>query len=128
MQHHSYSSRERERRISFSRTLLGLAMLAMMQISACSRGTAPSRAAASKESRIQVQVGADSIRIQTPSAQFVLLPSGYLQSALLQEGKFLTLDDAAPKAEHAVSVNGHNITDIGFDLAHAQISAATGQT
>jgi len=127
MQHHSYSSRERERRIWFSRTLLGLAMLCMMQISACSRRTAPSPAAASKESRIQLHVGADSIRIQTPSAQFVLLPSGYLQSALLQEGKSLTLDDAAPNAEHAVSVNGHDITDIGFDLAHAQISAATGQ-
>src|SRR4029077_4590424 len=64
---------------------------------------------------------------QTPSAQFVLLHSGYLQSALLQESKSLTLDDAAPKAENVVSVNGHDITDIGFDLAHAQISAATGQ-
>ncbi len=36
-------------------------------------------------------------------------------------------DDAASRAQHAVSVNGHDTTDIGFDLAHAQISAATGQ-
>jgi len=127
MQRHSYSSGEPDCSISLSRPLLGLALLAVIQISACSRETAPRPAAAPKESAIRVQVGVDSLRIQTPSAQFVLLPSGYLQSALLQEGRSLTLDDADPKAQDHVTVNGQEVSDFGFDLAHAQISAATGQ-
>ncbi len=122
-----HSSRQPDRGISFSRTLLGLGVLAVMQISSCTRATAPTSAAAPKQSAIRVQLGGDSIRIQTPSAQFVVLPSGYLQSALSRDGKLLTLDDPDPKAQQQASANGHNIADLSFDLAHAQVSAAAGQ-
>jgi alpha-galactosidase len=122
-----WHSREHESRIPVSQALLGLTVLLVMQTSACSRGTAPTPAVALKQTAIEVQVAADSIRIQTPSALFVLLPSGDLTSSLLGDGKFVTLDDADSKAKPRVRVNGNDIADIGFDLVHAHISAAAGQ-
>ncbi len=101
-------------------------MMIMVQGLGCSRKATPALAV-QQRSAIQVQVGADGIRIQTPSAQFVLLPSGYLKAALLREGKSLTLDDADVKPGQRVSVGGKEVLDLAFDLSQAKISAAGGK-
>ncbi len=101
-------------------------MMIMVQGLGCSRKATPALAV-QQRSAIQVQVGADGIRIQTPSAQFVLLPSGYFKAALLREGKSLTLDDADVKPGQRVSVGGKEVLDLAFDLSQAKISAAGGK-
>jgi hypothetical protein len=107
-----------------------IAVLALMVILlsglGCSRKATPALAL-HQQSAIQVQVGEDGIRIQTPSAQFVLLPSGYLKAALLPEGKSLSLDDANVKPGQRVSVGGKEVLDLTFDLSQAKISAAGGK-
>jgi len=65
---------------------------------------------------------------KTPSAEFDLLPSGYLQSFLVSNGKRLTLDepdgDAAPES---AEINGKNVGDFKLDFSHVKISEARGK-
>src|SRR2546426_201451 len=86
------------RRIPAAAKLIAVLALTMIMVQGlgCSRKATPALAV-QQRSAIQVQVGADGIRIHTPSAQFALLPSGYLKATLLREGKSLTLDDAGVK-------------------------------
>src|SRR5207247_10028258 len=66
--------------------------------------------------------------IRTSASQFRLFPGGYLQAALLQSGKTLTLDDPCPEATaDALVSNGKEIRDFVLDLAHARVSEASGR-
>ena len=116
------------RRIPAAAKLIAVLALTMIMVQGlgCSRKATPALAV-QQRSAIQVQVGADGIRIHTPSAQFVLLPSGYLKAALLREGKSLTLDDADLKPGQRVSVGGKEVLDLAFDLSEAKISAVGGK-
>jgi alpha-galactosidase len=115
------------KRGSTSRILAVAAMFVMSQLSACRHETAPARPAVQAQSSIQVQVGSDSIRIQTPASEFRLLPSGALKAALLREGKLLTLDANDSSVGQRVSIGGTEASDFRFDLVHARVSPATGK-
>ena len=60
----------------------------------CTKPAAPPKAAASHPSEIKVEVrDGGPIVITTSAAEFQILPSGFLQAALLKDGKRLTLDE-----------------------------------
>ena len=121
------SSKKDDCRSPITGSLITVAAILLTQVSGCSRGVAPVSTAKPKESAIQIQLGEAGIHIQTPSAQFVLMPSGYLKSALLREGKILTLDDTDPNFKPQISVHGNKVADFVFDPGHAQVSPASGK-
>ena len=101
-------------------------LLAVLGTTACHHEAGAPPVAAPQQSVIQVQVASDKVRIQTPAAEFLLLPGGALQSALLVDGQRLTLDDAAPAVQR-VSTAGKETTDFQFDLAGARVSPAASK-
>ena len=66
--------------------------------------------------------------MNTPTAEFRILPSGYLRGYLKLNGRELTMDDPQGKGSNDpdyVVIDGKEIRDFGMDLAHAQIADAT---
>jgi len=70
------------------------------------------------------------IVLWTSTAEFDILPSGYVQSYLVKGGNRLTLDEpedgAAGSGDYLVS-EGKEIRDFTLDLAHAQVADAHGK-
>jgi len=69
--------------------------------------------------------GQNSILIESPTAQFELLGSGYLQARLKAGGKLLSLDEpeaGTPANAEYVKVEGKDVRDFSLDLSHATIS------
>jgi alpha-galactosidase len=85
-------------------------------------------AAPRPQSAISISVQADGILFNTPTAEFRILPSGYLRGYLKLNGRELTMDDPQDKGsndpDYAV-IDGKEIRDFEMDLAHAQIADAT---
>ena len=74
----------------FGITLLGIAG-AMLS---CSKPARPPKAAPSRPSDIRVEVrDGGPVVLTTSTAEFQILPSGFLQASLLKDGKRLTLDE-----------------------------------
>ena len=116
-----------EQLIRPSRALIVLVGVVVAQLIACRPGTTPATTAPQMESAVRLQVGKDNIRIQTPAAEFHLLPSGALQADLLEDGKLVTLDSDDPSTGPRVSVGGGEVSDFRFDLAGARVSAVSGK-
>ncbi len=67
--------------------------------------------------------------LKTASAEFDILPSGYVQGFLLADGKRLTLDDPQAGAEDsgvALTLGGAEIGNINFHLDSAKVTDARG--
>jgi alpha-galactosidase len=64
--------------------------------------------------------------IKTASAEFDLLPSGYLQAYLVKDGRRLTLDEPGTEGETLVS-GSNEIRDFVLDFEHAKVSDAQGK-
>jgi alpha-galactosidase len=64
--------------------------------------------------------------IKTASAEFDLLPTGYLEAYLVKDGRRLTLDEPGTEGETLVSGNDE-IRDFVLDFEHARISDAQGK-
>jgi alpha-galactosidase len=96
-----------------------LAMLALglTTLGGCSRQTPPAVPVA-RTSAIRVASTADSVTIESPAAQFVLLPDGYLRASLIRDGKPASLDSPA---------SGEESSDTVLDLAGAKVSEANGK-
>jgi len=95
----------------------------------CSKSAQP-KAAASRLSEIKVEVrDGGPVVVRTGTAEFQILPDGYLQAALLKDGKRLTLDD--PEVGSA-SGSGY-IMQLGKDLefipdfGQAKVTEAEGK-
>lgn len=67
-----------------------------------------------------------SVVIKSSTAEFDILPTGYVQGFLLKDGKRLTLDEPDASAA-AVQAGGKEIQDFAFDLEHAEVSDAQGK-
>jgi alpha-galactosidase len=63
--------------------------------------------------------------IRTTTAEFDVLPSGYVQAALLKEGKELTLD--SPQGGSDFLVSGGKQVDFALDFSQAKITGARGK-
>jgi alpha-galactosidase len=110
----------------FIAPFIGLVLLA---VSGCKNHVSEESTAtpSSQVSAVMVRSEADGIHLQTPSAEFVLMSSGYLKSSLKLEGRILTMDDAHGEPGQSLTANRKNIDDMDFDLKAARISDAQGK-
>jgi alpha-galactosidase len=104
-----------------------LTVASLLAIAGCQKShTLP--AATKPRSAISVSVQADGILFNTPTAEFRILPSGYLRGYLKLNGRELTMDDPQGQGSNDpdyVVIDGKEIRDFEMDLAHAQITDAT---
>jgi alpha-galactosidase len=64
--------------------------------------------------------------IRTSTAEFDILPGGYVQACLMAGGKRMTLDEPEGAGDYLVS-DGRQIRDFMLDLAHARVTDAHGK-
>src|SRR5437773_4522664 len=112
-----------------AKLLLCLCLLsfATLPFLSCNRKGSANSSQSNSSSSISVSAGSPLV-IRTSAAEFRLFPSGYLQAALLRDGKAVRLDDPRPEATaDALVSNGKEIGDFVLDLANARISEASGR-
>ena len=90
-----------------------------------------SRSPANADSRINVAVSAGGpVVITTPSAEFQVNSTGYIQAALLRDGQKLSLDDVQTdpqaSADELIS-GGKTISDFVLDLSKARVATPSGR-
>ena len=111
-----------------STALVGSLGFGLLQMSGCQRHSATSGgSAAPHPSAIHVNASAQSIQIETPSAQFEILASGYLKASLKRGNQLLTLDDPRQKNGSDIKVSGKAVADFSLDLSHAAVRDANGK-
>jgi len=109
-----------------ARSVLLLTLLAVgaFTISCHQQSSAP---APPERSSVQVTVNSRGpVVIKTTSAEFDVLPSGYVQAFLLKDGKRLTLDEPGTESETIVS-GSNEVRDFVLDFEHAKVSDAQGK-
>ena len=110
---------------------LPVLLAALLQSAGCKSNepqTQPTaNAPAAQTSAITVSTDGEGIHIDTPAAEFLLRPSGYLQASLKNEGKILTLDDPGNEAGQQVIAGRAEVRDLVFDLGHAKVGDAKGK-
>jgi alpha-galactosidase len=105
-----------------------IATLIVLMPSACSRKGTPTKGDPVRErSAVDVQAGKGAVRVETTAAQFVLLPTGYLQAALGGASGSRTLDDPSEQRDPQVIVGNKEVGDFVLDLAGAKVSEAAGK-
>src|SRR5919204_3538268 len=112
--------------------LLALTIFSFALLVACDHKPSPSPKAGQAEakgSQISVTVnGKGPITISTPTSEFDVLPSGYVQGYLLKNGKKLTLDEPPAGPGFGASVvSGATNVAFDLDLAQAKVSEAQGK-
>lgn len=97
--------------------------------SGCRRESSPPSltAPSPQVSTIQIERKPGQIRITSSKAEFVLLPSGYLQAFLIDGGKRSTLDDASATGGQKLLLENNRIAEFSLDLAQAKIEDASGK-
>ena len=114
-----------------SRFILLLSALCLLTTS-CSRSSQPKPGAAapSRPSEIKVTVAdGGPLVLQTSTAEFHLLPSGYLEAFLLKDGKKLTLDEpkvGSPAGSDYLIVNGKEV-HFTLDFSQTKILESQGK-
>ena len=96
---------------------------------ACSRHEARSASAPSRPSEIRVTVNdGGPLVVQTSTAEFHVLPSGYVQGFLLKDGKKLTLDEPSSDARSSdyVIAAGKDI-QFKLDFGQAKVRESEGK-
>ncbi len=82
------------------------------------------------ESAITASTSPGALALQTSTAEFQVLPPGYVEASLLRDGQKWTLDDPAAgstaNADYPV-VAAKEISDFVLDLGHAKVSPASGR-
>ena len=114
--------------LSSRSALCGTLLAVSLALLSCQNSHSPS--GPQNASKISVSVNAgQQITIQTATAEFDILPSGYIQANLLKDGKRVTLDDSenATGAGNSIMAGGKEITDFPLDFVHAKVSDAQGK-
>ena len=109
--------------------LLLIAILALLSTE-CARKTRQVSETQPQPSAIGVSVSASGpIVLTTSAAEFQVLPSGYIQASLLQDGKKLSLDEPQEgnPAESDYLVDAGGAVHFTPDLSHAKVDEATGK-
>src|SRR5579863_4686851 len=109
--------------------LLLIAILALLSTE-CARKTRQVSETQPQPSAIGVSVSASGpIVLTTSAAEFQVLPSGYIQASLLQDGKKLSLDEPQEgnPAESNYLVDAGGVVHFTPDLSHAKVDEATGK-
>ena len=120
---------ENLRQLFFFTFAIALAGLAGLMLS-CSKPAAQPKPAASRPSDIAVEVrGGGPVVVTTSTAEFQILASGFLQAALLKDGKRLTLDEPGVGSAAGSDYIVHDGEDLEFvpDFGSVQVLEATGK-
>ena len=96
----------------------------------CRRPAAPP-AQSAPASQVAVTLNAGgSLTIKSATAEFEVLPSGYIQASLVSNGKLLSLDEpetgSSASGDYPV-VGGKEVRDFTLDFGHATVSGAAGK-
>ncbi|HXX00461.1 MAG TPA: hypothetical protein VEJ00_04550, partial [Candidatus Acidoferrales bacterium] len=108
-------------------TLIFIAVAGLMP--SCSKPAAPPQPA-SHPSDIKVEVrDGGPVVITTSTAEFQILPSGFLQAALLKDGKRLTLDEPGVGSTGGSDSIIHEGKELDFvpDFTQAKVLEASGK-
>jgi alpha-galactosidase len=119
----------RHPRLSYSILAILLAAIASL-ILACAKSPSQPKEPPAKPSSIKVEVrDGGPIVITTSTAEFQILPAGYLQATLLENGKRLTLDDPDVGSAAGSGHIMHQGQDLEFipDFAQTKVVEATGK-
>ncbi|MGD0922525.1 MAG: alpha-galactosidase [Terriglobia bacterium] len=115
---------------SLSRVSLFLLVGGVLAMLGCDRSPAPpGEQALPSAVAVTVNPGGPVV-LKTHTAEFEILPSGYLQAYLIKDGKRLTLDEpesgGAPAGGYLVS-SGKEVRDFALDFEHAKVSDTRGK-
>lgn len=129
-----YISHQNKSRLPAHANFPGVALLALAALlaghsSGCKNSASSSQTAPSEQQRsvISTSFDATGFHVSTPSAQFLLNSSGYLQANLKSGGQFLTLDDPANQPGQRVISGKTEVNDFVFDITNAKVTDAAGK-
>jgi alpha-galactosidase len=111
-------------------TVLFLGVFILTITSACTKQASQPKAVTSKPSDIKVEVrDGGPVVITTSSAEFQVLPSGFLQATLLKDGKRLTLDEPSVGSSGGSDSIIHEGKELDFvpDFSQAKVLEASGK-
>jgi alpha-galactosidase len=106
-----------------------LLVLSAVVLSCSKRAETPKRAPSTPSSiKVEVRDGGP-IVVSTRTAEFQILPSGFVQATLLKEGKRLTLDEPGPGSTGGSDSIIHEGKELDFipDFGQAKVLEATGK-
>ncbi len=109
--------------------LAGLVVVGLFAIGIVHKPAMRASGAEPGHSAIQVEADAKGpIILTTKTAEFRILPSGYVQASLIENGRKLTLDDPAVSeaAGDFIVLSGKPV-HFSLDFAHAKIEEASGK-
>jgi alpha-galactosidase len=96
-------------------------------LAGCSRPPSKTEPAAAQPSQVKVDVKPGGpIVLTTTSAEFQVLPSGYIQASLLKGDQKLTLDEPAPTSSDFMVTGGKQI-QFAPDFAQAKVTDSIGK-
>src|SRR5215475_9914663 len=96
----------------------------------CTKKAESPKPAPSRPSDINVEVRTGGpIVVTTSSAEFQILPSGFIQATLMKNGKRLTLDEPGPTSTGGSDSIVHDGKELDFipDFSQAKVVEATGK-
>jgi len=96
----------------------------------CTKAAAPPKSAPSQPSSIKVDVrDGGPVVLKTSTAEFQILPSGFLRAALLKDGKWLTLDEPDVGSSGGSDSIVHEGKELDFvpDFNQAKVVEAIGK-
>jgi alpha-galactosidase len=120
------SARTSQRLLMSAMVLAGVAMLLL----SCAQPAVGPKAAPSRPSDIKVQVrDGGPLMVTTSSAEFEILPSGFLQATLLKEGKRLTLDEPGEGSAGGSDSIVHQGKELDFvpDFGRTKVLESSGK-
>jgi alpha-galactosidase len=123
-------SGQREQSLRFSHATKRLLSAALLVLCAngCGKSSAPvPPVAKSRESSIRASATAQGVIVNSPTAEFVISPTGYVAAKLVSGNQKLSLDDVGTDPGLQVTAAGKELPSAIFDVEHAQISATHGR-
>ena len=117
------------KRISVGWSIALLAGVAWVSLS-CTRAPMQPKAGAARPSDIKVEVrDGGPVVVTTSAAEFQILPSGFVQASLLEDGKKLTLDEPGVGSAAGSDYVVHDGQELQFtpDFGQAKVLEATGK-
>jgi alpha-galactosidase len=100
----------------------------LLAVSGCGKDSAPNASAThSQGSQIQVSATATGMLVDTPAAEFVVSPAGYVAASLVSGNRKLSLDDPGSDSGVRLTIAGKQLSDLIFDVAHPRISVPQGR-
>ena len=116
---------------TISKSIVAVWIGGLLMFLGCGKGTAPLGEQAVPPSAVAVTVNPGGpIVLKTATAEFDVLPSGYVQAFLIKDGKRLTLDEpesgSLASSDYLVS-GGKEIRDFTLDFDHVKVSDARGK-